>query len=343
MVCRTHQRNKSTGITYVYESSSYWDPVKKQPRNKKVCIGKIDNVGQFIPSKRLNPEQAAARDPQVTATAQIIGPNIILDTITQELGLDKLLQGCCPQYYEQIKAMAYYLVHQGGALSHCENWCASHVPAVADTLTSQHITDILGAIDVNVKQTFMANWLSSNSEDDYLCYDITSISSYSESNAYIRYGYNRDQDSLAQLNLAVVFGQNAGLPLYFQELPGSIKDVSTLHNLLKTVKMLNGKPLHYVMDKGFYSKSNVDNLFATKSKFIISVPMNNKWLQNVIDDVYTQVHDIDGYQRIDQEVVYVHTRLYPWGNKRNRCYLHLYYNAITRAHAIDKFNAVKLK
>jgi len=54
MACRTHQLNKTTGITYVYESTSYWDPIKKQPRNKKVCIGKLDkDSGMFIPSKRL--------------------------------------------------------------------------------------------------------------------------------------------------------------------------------------------------------------------------------------------------------------------------------------------------
>jgi len=340
MVCRTHQLNKTTGITYVYESSSYWDPVKKQPRNKKVCIGKLDkDSGEFISSRRLNPEQAAARDPQVTANAQIIGPNIILDIITKELKLDKLLQKCCPNYYEQIKAMAYYLVHQGDALSHCETWCDSHIPDVAATLSSQNISDILDKISVDTKQTFMAGWLKQNSEDDHLCYDITSISSYCESNAYIRHGYNRDGDQLAQLNLAVVFGQNSGLPLYFQELPGSINDVKALNNLLKTIKVLSSKPLSYVMDKGFYSKSNVDNLVATKSKFILSVPLNNKWLQSAIDDVYTCVDDINGYQRIDQEVLYVHTRLYPWGDKKHRCYLHLYYNAITRANAVNKFNA----
>ena len=340
MVCRTHQLNKITGITYVYESSSYWDTVKKQPRNKKVCIGKLDkDSGEFIPSRRLNPEQAAARDPQVTANAQIIGPNIILDVITEELKLDKLLQRCCPDYYQQIKAMAYYLVHQGDALSHCETWCDSHLPDIAATLSSQNISDILDKISIGTKQIFMAEWLEQNTDDDHLCYDITSISSYSESNSYIRHGYNRDGEKLPQLNLAVVFGQNSGLPLYFQEVPGSINDVKTLNNLLKTIKALSSKPLSYVMDKGFYSKSNVDNLFVTKSKFIISVPLNNKWLQHAIDDVYTCVDDINGYQRIDQEVLYVHTRLYPWGDKKHRCYLHLYYNAITRANAVNKFNA----
>ena len=336
MSYQTKHLDKKTGVTYVYEVASFWDKDKKQSRNKQVCIGKLGNNSEFIPSKRLKPEQAAARDPKVIAHAQIIGPNIILDAITRELGLDKLLQRCCPNYHQQLKAIAYYLVHQGNALSHCEAWCNSHMPDIAATLSSQNISDILDTISVGVKQTFMSEWLLQNSEGDHLCYDITSISSYGDSNAYIRYGYNRDGEQLAQLNLAVMFGQNSGLPLYFQELPGSINDVKTLNNVLKTVNSLSSKPLSYVMDKGFYSKSNVDNLFATKSKFIIAVPLSNKWLQQAIDTIYTMVDDMNYYQQIDQEVLFVDTRLYPWGDNKRRCYLHLYYNVVTRAHAIIK-------
>ena len=150
---RINHLNKKTGVTYVYESISYWDKTKKQPRSKQVCIGKLDKDGvTFIPSKRLDPKQAAARDPEVTAKAQIIGPNIILDEITKELQLDKLLQKCCPECYQQVKAMAYYLVHQGNALSHCENWCASHIPSIASTLTSQNISDILDKIGADTKR-----------------------------------------------------------------------------------------------------------------------------------------------------------------------------------------------
>ncbi|PNQ05125.1 hypothetical protein RM69_06585 [Mesotoga sp. SC_NapDC3] len=39
MAHRIHVRNKDTGVTYVYEGISYWDKEKKQPRNKRVCIG----------------------------------------------------------------------------------------------------------------------------------------------------------------------------------------------------------------------------------------------------------------------------------------------------------------
>ena len=92
MPCRINQLNKKTGVTYVYESVSFWDKEKKQPRNKKICIGRLDSNGAFIPSTRLAPEQAAVRDPTVTASAEIIGSSIILDTITKQLGLESFAE-----------------------------------------------------------------------------------------------------------------------------------------------------------------------------------------------------------------------------------------------------------
>ncbi|MCL2323233.1 MAG: hypothetical protein FWC47_14165 [Oscillospiraceae bacterium] len=44
-------KDKRTGTTYVYESESYWDKEKKQPRNKRTFIGKIDEItGEIVPT-----------------------------------------------------------------------------------------------------------------------------------------------------------------------------------------------------------------------------------------------------------------------------------------------------
>lgn len=45
------KKDKKTGITYVYESESYWDKEKKQPRSKRKLIGKIDEeTGEIVPT-----------------------------------------------------------------------------------------------------------------------------------------------------------------------------------------------------------------------------------------------------------------------------------------------------
>lgn len=54
--------DKRTGVTYVYESESYWDKEKQQPRSHRKMIGKIDpETGEIVPTqgrgrKKKNPE-----------------------------------------------------------------------------------------------------------------------------------------------------------------------------------------------------------------------------------------------------------------------------------------------
>lgn len=45
--------NKERGVTYVYESVSYWDREKKQPRSHRRLIGRRDpETGEIVPTRR---------------------------------------------------------------------------------------------------------------------------------------------------------------------------------------------------------------------------------------------------------------------------------------------------
>jgi len=333
-----YQTNKKNGITYVYEAISYWDKEKKQSRNKQVCIGKLDpKTKELIPSKRLTPQHVAMRNPQVTASAEIVGPSLILDAINDELGLEKLLKRCFPTDYLAIMSMAYYLVVQGDALSHCETWTKSHAHPLGAVLTSQRISELLAKITTDRKQTFLKRWMEKILEEDCLFYDITSISSYSQLNEYIKLGYNRDGEPLPQINLGMLFAQKSSLPVYFQKTPGNITDVTTLTNILKTFKSMNLKAPNCVLDRGFYSKKNVDSLLSARGKFTLAVPLHNKWVQKVIDGI-GDINGHEGYRKLDAEILYVHSSLYKWGKDNRRCYVHLYYNAYARAREVDQFN-----
>ena len=43
-------RDKRSGTVYVYESESYWDKEKGQPRNTRKLIGKLDENGNIVPT-----------------------------------------------------------------------------------------------------------------------------------------------------------------------------------------------------------------------------------------------------------------------------------------------------
>lgn len=162
--------------------------------------------------------------------------------------------------------MAFYLVCRGEALSHFPEWAKTHRNPSGGMLTTQRISELLVSLDEDGRQTFLAAWLKHRSESEYLCFDITSISSYSALNEHVKYGYNRDGEDLPQINLALLFGQKSMLPVYYRELPGNISDVRTLKHLLDTFSKLGMPKVHLVMDRGFYSTTNVDDLLARRTQ-----------------------------------------------------------------------------
>jgi len=86
-------KDKRTGTTYVYESKSYWDKEKKQPRNKRTLIGKIDEeTGEIVPTdgqgrKRKNTvEKDAGNDETIIAgyQKQLKEKNAVIQQVTAE-------------------------------------------------------------------------------------------------------------------------------------------------------------------------------------------------------------------------------------------------------------------
>ncbi|OVE81301.1 transposase, partial [bacterium M21] len=178
--------------------------------------------------------------------------------------------------------MAYFLVPKGVALSRCEPWSFAALHPVSEYISSQDVSALLRRISEDARQRFFSLWMNQVLEQDYLCYDITSVSSYARNNEYLHWGYNRDGDSLEQINLAMLFGQNTRLPVYYRRLPGNISDVATLNTTVKSLDFLGTGSMHLVLDRGFYSKANVDELYRRKHKFTIAVPTSRKWVEYIL-------------------------------------------------------------
>ena len=340
MASITYHRNKKTGAVYVYSVESYWDKEKKAPRNKQVCLGKLDpETGEVIPSKRRKKklvERAASAG--VTVTSRVAGPSLLLDKLTHSLGLGILLKKCFAEDHELLLSLVYYVVHKGGALSRAEPWSSSCLHPFDDVIISQRISELLVRLSEDSRQRFSSLWLERVIEDDWLCYDITSVSSYARNNEYTRFGYNRDGDSLEQINLAMLFGQKSGLPAHYRRLPGNISDVTTLRTTVKALDYLGQGRLHFVLDRGFYSVANIDDLFKRRHKFTIALPAGRKWVEKILDRHGDDIASPANYLVTgDDEALYTVTEFHKWGEGNHRCWLHIFYNAERAASDFDAF------
>lgn len=329
---------KRDGKKYLYSVEGHWDPEKKQARNKQVCLGRIDDkTGEVIPSKRKErAAQRAAKAPDVTARSKVVGPYCVLNKVAEDIGLARVLKGCFTDRYEYIMSLVFFLVQKGLPLSRCESWSMSNMHPYGDAITSQRVSDLLKTISESERQAFFSKWLRVVAEKDWLCYDITSVSSYSQLNEYVKWGYNRNGERLPQINLGMLFGQDSGLPAYYRRLPGSISDVSTLKNTIASLNYAGQKALMFVMDRGFYSEKNVDALFDNRMSFVLSIP-HRKWIEELYRTNRETIQSYTNRRQIsDSEVLYVNTCLHKW--KDRRCYVHIYYNNFTAAADADAFD-----
>jgi len=337
----SYHRHKKTGVTYVYSiEECYWDKEKKSPRNKQVCLGKLDQLtGAIIPSRRrtkMKKEEEVASD--VTATSKVAGPYLLLEKITQKHGIDILLKKCFPDHWQMMLSLVYFIVHKGNALSRSQSWSNACLHPFTNAIASQRISECLQAISEDQRLRFFSFWIKQVLETEYLCYDITSISSYAKNNEYTRFGYNRDNESLEQINLAMLFGQISNLPTYYRRMPGNISDVATLKTTIKSMEFLGTSNMHLILDRGFYSESNIDKLYEYQHKFTVALPIGRKWVEAYLDKHKESITSPTNYlnTRAD-EAIYAVTELHKWGNNKHRSYLHIYYNAAHAAAEFDRF------
>jgi len=282
---------------YVYEVTSYWDKEKKQSRQKRIILGKKDPItGKVIPSK----SSTSLR------TVLDYGNYYFLKTISDEINLTDILQKAFPEIWREIIILAMYQVSEKKPLYLSEQW-TGYTKTIDDIkLTSQYVSDILQTIGQSDKEcmNFFESWTKLRSEKEYLVFDITSISSYSKLNDLLEFGYNRDGESLPQINLGMLFGQKSLLPVYYSTYPGSIKDVATLKNMVDYAKNFNMKKIQFVMDKGFYSKKNISYMLEKGLLFTVSMPFTVKLAKTLVDSVRSTIRSFNNSIMINDDILY---------------------------------------
>jgi len=344
MAAIVYQTNKKTGVTYAYESNSYWDKDKKQSRAKRTCIGRLDPATKAIVKKRKRSSQPLVKEkgkpgpvPVTVAIRNFYGATNLFDQIGEVAGVTKDLQTCFPDIYRQILSIAYYLILEDrNPLSRFPRWASTHHHPHGEVITSQRSSELFASITEEARQRFFRLQGKRRVEKEYLAYDSTSVSSYSQSLRQVRYGKNKDHEHLAQINLTLLFGQDSRLPFYYRKLAGNISDVKTIKKLVADMNTLGYKKIKVVLDRGFYSAANINELCQHHLKFLIAGKLSLQLVKTHLNTIREMMRNWNNYSQEYQ--LYSMTRPITWDysqdrpNKgdtlkgKRRMYLHLYFS-----------------
>jgi transposase len=345
MVAIVYQTDKRSGITYAYESISHWDKEKKQSRAKRTLIGRVDKItGEIVPTdgrnrKKQDVKVPAKPGPKPVSIAQrsFFGATFLLDEIGEQLGITKDLKQCFPDTYLQILSIAYYLVLEDSTpLYRFDKWGMFHRHPYRKNLGSQRISELFGSITEENKQKFFSLQGKRRCENEFWAYDTTSLSSYSETLKQVQFGFNKEHNRLPQLNLALVFGEESNLPFYYRKLAGNIPDSKTVRRLLEELDIHGYSKVKLVMDRGFYSEDNINDLYRNHVKFLISVKMSLAFIRKELDPIYDYIQGFENFN--DKYGLYCSTVRTVWHysqerpykgeilQEERRLYIHYYYN-----------------
>jgi transposase len=284
---------KSQDTTYAYHITRIYRNEKGKPTNDRVSIGKIDKVtGMLIPNRNYYEIYASSDDQAKSIEIESIksfGVTYALDGLLNEMGLVEIMKKKFDKQSDQIIALAEYMLCEGNVMSYYEDWYDEVHPHGNVRLGSADISRVFQAIDYKSRMDFFRTWIYAKNPAEYIAYDVTSVSSYSKGIEALEWGYNRDKESLPQLNFAMYYGQESMLPLYYCVYPGSVPDKTHLEYMLRDNELIGCKGTKYVMDRGFFTADNLRFMTDAGTRFIISVPNSNQFARELIDKYRSQI------------------------------------------------------
>ena len=156
-----HQLDKRSGITYVYESTSYWDSEKQQSRSHRKLLGRYNpetgetistdgrgkRRGQAKASVAAEPEPKPGPTPVQFTERRFYGATYLLDQIGEVTGVTADLKVCFPKNYRQILSIAYYLILEDKTpLSRFHKWDRLHRHPYGKDIPSQRSSELFQSI-----------------------------------------------------------------------------------------------------------------------------------------------------------------------------------------------------
>jgi len=308
------------GNVYQYEEESYWDKEKKQPRKR---------------SKYLGPKEKAETKKIKKALSELVYKNygniFLLEEVSKSIGLFEVVKDCYPDIYKEILSLAYYEI-----TGESKNYLFHHFQdenylSDVKTLYSSDISDIHQQLGYGQRTQidFFNKWIAKINPQDGIYYDITSYSSYSTNNEFVEWGYNRDRENLPQINLGMVCCNKTGLPFFYNVFQGSIVDVQTIKNFIKQLAIYSLQKILLIMDRGFFSVSNIIELTESDRNLgiIIPLPFSLKLSKELIVN-NQDIKNTESMFKYNDEILYHKVVPTTIKNKKNSVdvFAHIFFN-----------------
>jgi len=250
------------GTHYLYTSTTVWDKKTQKRRKISKYIGRITRKGII----EANSVKLPPRTIYEYANAKLLA-NITKD-------LTPTLETEFPYDHQEIIAASIIRLIQPTPLRLLKSrWEKLYLSKTSNaSLSPSAVSEKLRRIGQDwIAQRRFFDTLIQKSK--LLLFDLSSLFSYSENLNLAERGHNADHLFLNQIIFALLFSQDQKLPVMLKPLPGSVRDIKALKNVLGEFGFKN---CTCVLDRGFADMSLPDLFLEKEMSFVLPLRRNFK-------------------------------------------------------------------
>ena len=284
--------DKKTGTKYIEERQYQYDPIKKY--NRVISTRRVGEkiVKDSTEVVRCRPKKkASSSTPSLEAQRLRVGATELLTHAGKISGIDALVRVAYPNggTGEKLLSVAQYLVASGDTVHNIEAWQCEHDLPYIEGLSEDicyNLFDELGLNESGMQSLFKElSQIRAPEKRPCIAFDTTSHSVYADGlKPYARQGFNKDGDGLNIYKVVSFFSLDSGLPVSFELQPGNISDVSSLFNAVTRAKCYGLSNPEFMLDNGFFSKTNILLFLRLNIKFTISGTLDDTWIYKHLDE-----------------------------------------------------------
>ncbi len=278
-------RKKKGNNTYInYEYARVYDPDRKFNIPQRVTIGKESKSDSSmmqpnqnfltyfpevdLPEERLNSNRSSCLR---------VGAYIVLRKLIEEYHIPDMLKN----YFDSKEAelfldlMTYSIITENNAGQYYPDYGFNH-PLFSSGMkiySDSKISSFLSEITQDQRVGFLNEWneKSDHREKIYISYDSTNKNCQAGDIRMVEYGHAKDDKTLPIINYSIAYDTTNREPLFYEEYAGSIVDISQLQYMLEKAKGYGYKKVGFILDRGYFSRDNIEYMDKCNYDFIIMV------------------------------------------------------------------------
>lgn len=339
---------RKAGVYVLYELERVYDAKKSYNVPKRVTIGKVcpgddkmmvpnENYQKYFPTAAI-PEEHAEVD---RSCCLKIGPHLVFDKILEEYRLKPMLS---KHFGENtgllLDLVSYLIVNEDNAGQYYPDFAFSHPLFTKNQKikSDSTVSRFFSSVTKDQIFGFLDDWNAQRDHRNriYVSYDSTNKNLQAGDIDYAEFGNAKVDKGVPVINVAVAFDKTNREPLFYEEYPGSINDVRQLRFLIDKIKAYGYKDLGLILDRGYFSRDNIEYLDACGYSFIMMVKGCKALVDTVIEE---KRHTFESTRKakIGPTGVYgVTVEKHLFSGDKHKRYFHLYFSPSKMAAERDR-------